>query len=375
MNTAAASVVNPDDAHTLVPVVEALLFQSAQPVSPATIAVQLDCRPAKVRQALALLEEQLDSDDRGLKLVWNDTGAQLAIKEHYRAIIEDVIGGEGVQALPVVEQFLHYLRMRNCRPATLKCYGDFFRRFARSIGKPLDRITTADIRLFLLAEEARGNTPRSISTKIGYLRSWFKWALREEIVTKDPMLKIDAPKLGRDEPKYLTHEQVELAREACDNLLDRCLVEVLYGSGLRVSEAAALDWTDIDWQERTITVRDGKGGKTRMVPMSTRSSLLLQRMQRERVDGESYVFRSRHRHRMSKARIEQRVRQLGEKAGLPVRLTPHKFRHSLATHLLAADVPLDVVQVILGHAKVSTTQIYAKTQRTTVEHHYRRVVA
>ena len=163
--------------------------------------------------------------------------------------------------------------------------------------------------------------------------------------------------------------------EACQKLFERALVELLYSSGLRVSEAVALDWSDIGWQERTITVRDGKGGSRRVAPMSTRASLLLRRLKEERQDDEPWVFRSQFRRRMSKEAITRWIRNLGERAGINGRLTPHRFRHSLATHLLEAGVPIDVVQAILGHSSVATTQVYARTQRSSIETHYRRVIA
>lgn len=163
------------------------------------------------------------------------------------------------------------------------------------------------------------------------------------------MRKIDKPKTDPPAPKYLTHEEIELIREACKKLIDRCLVEVMYGSGLRVSEVVALNWDDIDWQAKTITVRDGKGGKSRIVPISTKESLLLRRLKEQRRDNNPWVFQSQYRQRM--------------------------VRNSLATHLLEAGCPIDVVQAILGHEDISTAQVYAKTQRSTVETWYRKVIA
>lgn len=228
---------------------------------------------------------------------------------------------------------------------------------------------------FLMAEETRGNNRNTLATKISTLRSFFGWAVREELVDKDPMLKIDKPKTDPPAPKHLSRDEIELIREACTNLLDRCLVEVLYGSGLRVSEAVNLDWSDLDFQQRLLTIRDGKGGKDRVVPMSTRAALLLRRMSDQRNDDDPCVFRSRYSRRMSKNTIERRVRKIGEAAGIKTRVTPHRFRHSFATHCLESGMPIHVVQALLGHSDLKTTQVYARTQRSTVEYWYRKVVA
>ncbi|HET7559239.1 MAG TPA: site-specific tyrosine recombinase/integron integrase [Limnochordia bacterium] len=275
----------------------------------------------------------------------------------------------------------HYLYAQEIRGRTrntLKAYRYFIGRFLRELGKPIDRIDTFDIREFLMREKQSGNSESTIATKINYLRSFFAWLYREEIIMKDPAAKIDPIPQRLDVPKFLTHEEVELLREACTEMVDRCLVEVLYSAGLRVSEASRLEWRDIDFPSMSLRVREGKGDKDRVVPFSTKARLLLQKMRQQRNRQDDFlpcVFRSRHNRAMSPSSIERRIRALGEVAGIKERVTPHRLRHSLATHLLESGMPIDAIQKVLGHERIHTTQIYAKTQQRNVEIYYRRVIA
>lgn len=274
-----------------------------------------------------------------------------------------------------VREFLLYQKLRGRRPGTLQAYEEFLERFLQTVRKPVDAISTGDIRQFLMAEEARGNKTTTIATKIACLRSFFGWLEREEYIQKNPMRRIDRPKLPPAAPKFLSHDEIEALREAAaaKSLMDQLIVEMLYSSGLRVSELIALDWDDIDFANKQAIVREGKGGKSRVVPLSTRAVRLLKRYRKTRRDEDLCVFRSREKNRMTKATVEYRVKELGKLASVQQRVTPHRLRHSQATHLLEAGMPIDMIQKILGHASISTTQVYARTQMTGVEQYYRRV--
>lgn len=144
-------------------------------------------------------------------------------------------------------------------------------------------------------------------------------------------------------------------------------------SGLLDALPVALDWDDVDIVNKQAHVREGKGGKARTVPLSTRAARLLKAYRATRRDNNPWVFYSREGNRMSKATVEYRIRELAKQAGLQKKVTPHCLRHSQATHLLEAGMPIDMIQKILGHASISTTQVYARTQMTGVEQFYRRV--
>jgi len=371
----AAQVVplRPTSAEGLIPLCEAILFTAGKPLTPEQIAESTGAKPEAVRTALWQLAARMEAEDRGLCIAWVGQAAQLIPKPQYHQAIDTVRRMDGDRLVLVVREYIQAQRLRGRRPKTLEAYQQFLERFVRTVGKPVDEITVRDIRMFLMAEEARGNNRNTIGTKVVKLRSFFKWLEREELIDKNPMLRIDPPAGDKSPPKYLTHEEIERLRDACRRPMERLLLEVLYSSGIRVSEAVALNWDDVNLDGKYLIVRDGKGGKSRQAPLSTRAVMLLRQYRDRRRDGNPWVFQSQFKRRMSKESIERTMRVLGERAGLRDRLTPHRLRHSLATHLLAAGVPIDVVQNILGHESIKTTTVYARTQQTTIEQHYRRV--
>lgn len=377
MNTSFARVVSlrPTLDTELLPLVEAFLVDAGRPLTPQQIGTALGLHADIVQQAITDLEAQLEDPSRGLCVVRSGYAVQLIPKPRYLDVLQRARQADAGRLTLIVDEYLHSRHQGGMRKSTQRNYRPFLKRFIVEIGKPVEDMTTRDIRLFLMSEEQnRGNCRSTIARKINILRAFFAWLEREDFVEKNPMRKIDPPKVGKSDPKYLTYEEVERIRDACRNLMDRLTVEVLYSSGLRVSEASALDWDDINLDGKYLQVRDGKGGKARRAPLSTKAVMLLRQYREIRKDDNPWVFQSRHRQRMVPETIWRRMRNIGERAGLRERLTPHRLRHSLATHLLAAGVPIDVVQVILGHESVATTQVYARTQMEQVEQHYRRVI-
>lgn len=360
--------------HELVPLIEAVLYHVGRPVTASYVADIVGATESEVRQVLDGLRSRKD-DDRGLCVSWDGSHTTLVVNPRYEALIrltdQSFIDG----SLSLIDEFLSVQRQRGRRPGTIDSYRQFLSRYARELGKPIDEANTRDVRLFLMREQTeRGNAQSTIARKIHILSSLYQWLHREEIIERNPMTRIDAPADEESSPKFLSVEELERVRDACRKPIERLLVEVLYSSGVRVSEAVALDWDDIDWDGKRMLVRDGKGGKSRIVPLSTRAVMLLRDYRRTRTDDEPWVFRSQFQRRMSKHAVQRRMRILGERAGLRERLTPHRLRHTLATHLLAGGAPIDVVQTLLGHASVRTTQVYARTQMEQVEMHYRRVI-
>src|SRR5690606_24101701 len=146
------------------------------------------------------------------------------------------------------------------------------------------------------------------------LRSLFMWLEREELMEKITMLRIGAPVEDKPPPKFLTRAEIERLRDACRRPMERLVLEVLYSSWHRVSEAVALDWDDVNLDGKYLLVRDGKGGKARQAPLSTRAVMLLRQYREQRKDGNPWVLQSQFRRRMSKESIERTMRVLGERA-------------------------------------------------------------
>lgn len=274
-----------------------------------------------------------------------------------------------------LREFLQAKRLEGCRPKSLQQYERFLTRFLWNLKKAPSQVTTSDVRAFLSSEEAHGNTVSTLASKIAILHSFFGWLLVEEYIARDPMAKIARPYLPPAVPKFLTPDELEALREAAaKDRMDALLVEILYSSGLRVSELVALNWEDISLPAKTVFVRDGKGGKPRTVLLSTRAARLVSQYRESRTDDKPWVLMSREHRRMSKETVERRIRDLGKEAGIEKVVTPHCLRHSLATHLLAAGMAIDMIQKVLGHASVATTQVYARTQMQGVEQAYRRIM-
>lgn len=224
-----------------------------------------------------------------------------------------------------------------------------------------------------LAVKFPKSKPRSISRLIASLRRFYRYALRENQVPADPTLQIDSPKLPRSLPKSLTEEDVEALLAAPDinqalGLRDRAMLEILYACGLRVSELVSLKVTEVSLNEGVIRVT-GKGSKTRLVPMGEEAVDWVARylkesrpaiLQRQLSDS---LFVTQRGESMTRQAFWYLIKRYAVKAGIKKHLSPHVLRHAFATHLLNHGADLRVVQMLLGHADISTTQIYTHVAR------------
>lgn len=230
----------------------------------------------------------------------------------------------------------------------------------------------ADIQHYLAARFPTSK-PRSISRLIASLRRFYRHALREGTITVDPTLQIEAPKLPRSLPKSLNEDEVEALLNAPDitqpiGLRDRAMLELLYACGLRVSELVGLRVTEVSLQEGVIRVT-GKGSKTRLVPMGEEAVEWLARYLK---DARPMILRKRlcdsmfvtqRGEAMTRQAFWYLIKRYALQAGISKHLSPHVLRHAFATHLLNHGADLRVVQMLLGHADISTTQIYTHVAR------------
>jgi integrase/recombinase XerD len=215
--------------------------------------------------------------------------------------------------------------------------------------------------------------PRSIGRLIASLRRFYRYALRENRIAVDPTLQIDSPKLPRSLPKSLTEEDVGALLAAPDigqalGMRDRAMLEILYACGLRVSELVGLKVTEVSLSEGVIRVT-GKGSKTRLVPMGEEAVDWVSRylkearpeiLQKRLSDS---LFITQRGEAMTRQAFWYLIKRYALKAGIRKPLSPHVLRHAFATHLLNHGADLRVVQLLLGHADISTTQIYTHVAR------------
>ncbi|MFQ5677947.1 MAG: site-specific tyrosine recombinase XerD [Gemmatimonadota bacterium] len=283
--------------------------------------------------------------------------------------------GSGSQLEPYGE-YLEYERGLASR--TVKAYlGDCrsFTRFAADRG--LDRPEEAGfdlLREFVAELTRQGLTGSTVARKISALRSFFGFLVQEGVIRDDPTEKLEAPRRVRSLPDVLSVYEVERLLTGIpvhDPLAfrDRAIIEVLYGSGLRVSELIQLRTRDLHLEEGVLQVL-GKGSRERLVPVGAGARAALSRYLRElrpRLDrGESRgtVFLSRHGRPLSRMGVWKILKRQVERAELRKRVTPHTLRHTFATHLLEGGADLAAVQEMLGHADISTTEIYTHVDRS-----------
>ena len=275
-----------------------------------------------------------------------------------------------------VEAFLAAKRIDGCRPKTIKGYRERLKLFMTQCSKPVQQITTDDLREYLayLVDE-RHLMDNSVQAHINTLRSFFSWLVDEDNIRKSPMRKIKSLKIDKLRSRHpLTAEQLELVRDGCRGYKEKALVEFLVSSGCRVSEVAGLRVDDIDWRDRKCKVI-GKGNKERTVYFSVRAKLMLQLYIAERRGGEALFASSRAPYEpLTDRGIEKMISKLGKRIGMERPLYPHLMRHTFASHALNCGMELTIIQHLLGNSDPKTTLIYAEIDPIRVQYEYNRMI-
>ena len=247
--------------------------------------------------------------------------------------------------------------------------------FSRLLGDDpvLETVSAANIRAFIVSLHGH-NSSGSVARKLSALRTFFRFVMRRGIVKTDPLIGIAGPKVGRFIPVFLTVDETFALLEAPgveDTYMhrDRAILELLYSTGMRVSELVSRDIANLDFVEEVLRVR-GKGNKERLVPVGRpaieavngwlpqRGQLIKERAARGKAVEQNALFLNGQGSRLSARSVERIVKAYGERAGISQMVTPHALRHSFATHLLEMGADLRSVQELLGHASLSTTQRY-----------------
>lgn len=278
-----------------------------------------------------------------------------------------------------LEPFRDYLSVeRGLAARTVDAYTrdvDAFVRFTLEGGvrHPRD-LAYAELRDWVARLGELGRARSTVSRVVSSLRGYFRFLLEEGVIEADPAERLESPGRDRSLPDVLSVSEIErlLAAVTPDRTYafrDRAILEVLYGCGLRVSELCGLRTRDVDLEERLIRVL-GKGSKERLVPVGADAGHALRRYLREsrprleRGGSEGRVFLNRSGRPLSRMGVWKILRRYVERAGIDRRVTPHTLRHSFATHLLEGGADLASVQEMLGHADISTTEIYTHVDRS-----------
>lgn len=261
-----------------------------------------------------------------------------------------------------------------------------FVEFLGKAGRKVEETRREDIRSFLASLYRRGLAARSVARHLVSVRSLFRFLAKERRIRKDPTTEIDAPRIGQSLPKYLAAEEVEALLEQPDvstplGLRDKAMLELLYATGMRVSELIGLHWEDFESNLGVVRCR-GKGGKERLIPVGKTALLAVETyVQRGRPAlakgrGSRFLFLNRRGGGLSRVGFWMLIRRYGRSAGIASTITPHVLRHSFATHLLERGADLRSIQLMLGHSDISTTQIYTHVLKERLkevyqEHHPR----
>ncbi|MFC1984126.1 tyrosine recombinase XerC [Chloroflexota bacterium] len=279
----------------------------------------------------------------------------------------------------VFNKYINYLEAeRNASPYTVRNYTtdllgffQFLRDKEIDSLKEVDRLTLRDYLSHLMEN---GFVKASIARKLSAIRSFYRYLLREEIIATSPVATTSSPKLDRRLPSFLTREEINRLLEAPNlstpqGLRDRALLELLYASGLRVSELVSLNLEQVNLDTNEIRVW-GKGSKERIVLMgqpAARALTAYLRQGRPELLGKkesSALFLNRYGRRLIERRVQRILEKYTNIAGMGKRVYPHMLRHTFATHLLDGGADLRVVQELLGHASLSSTQIYTHVSKS-----------
>lgn len=287
------------------------------------------------------------------------------------------------QARGLADNFLSYLaRVRNYSPNTAAAYAqdlDCFLIWASNCGIDVLQATHRDFRRFLSSLSGAGYAKTTVNRRLSAVRSFYSWLVREGVIESNPASVVSSPKLPKPLPHVLSQEDVEKLLKCADastpaGALDAALVELLYASGARIGEVASLDVDRIDFSDKSVRLF-GKGSKERIVPLypaalhaldaylaHARPVLLANHKgglaAEEAADAQRALFINARGARMSERSLRARFEKLLARAGLAGMATPHTMRHTFATEVLDGGADLRSVQEMLGHASLSTTQIY-----------------
>jgi integrase/recombinase XerD len=300
-------------------------------------------------------------------------------------------GGLSHAETALIERFADATWMeRGLSRNTLVSYQSDLRHCARwlqgSFAVSLQGVQREHLLAYLAAAVDAGMQPRTSARRLSTLRQFYQWACREQLLGQDPTAQIEAPRLGRPLPKSLSETEVEALLASPDTanpegLRDRAMLEVLYATGLRVSELVGLQPDQFSVSQGLVRVV-GKGGKERLVPLGEEALAWVDRYLAESrpalLNGRpsAQFFVTRRGQGMTRQAFWYRIKKHAAQAGINTPLSPHTLRHAFATHLVNHGADLRVVQLLLGHSSLSTTQIYThvareRLQAMHMEHHPR----
>ncbi|HOW17183.1 MAG TPA: site-specific tyrosine recombinase XerD [bacterium] len=225
-----------------------------------------------------------------------------------------------------------------------------------------------------------GLEPRSIARSVSALKTFFAFLLRESFIKDDPCVNLKSPRFAKNLPSALSVQEIDLIFNSVDldtweGVRDRAMLELLYASGLRVSELTGLKKDDVNLEQGFIVVRAGKGGKDRMTLMGESAKkyvLMYLEKSLDRLQNNEYFFITRRNKNFTRQGLWLKIKEYAQKAGVEKKVYPHIFRHSFATHMLEGGADLRAIQTLLGHSSITTTEVYTHVCSDFLKEEYQR---
>jgi len=284
----------------------------------------------------------------------------------------------------IANQIITYLNAKKVdglSMKTLKNYGYILRRFTRFIKTTQQihnilEITVNEVRNYLAYLSELSLQERTIASNISVLKSFFLWLLVEDVITINPMIKIKSIKVDKlRSRKALTQDELERIRNVCLTYKEKAIVEFFVSTGCRISEAVDIYIDDIDFHSRCVKVI-GKGNKERIIYFTPRAKLMIEEYIKIRKGGTA-LFASRYfpYAKVTPSAIQHTLKNIGIRAKIEKKVHPHLLRHTFATNALNSGMEITVIQRLLGHSEISTTQIYALLDEKSVKYEYEKLTA
>ena len=276
----------------------------------------------------------------------------------------------------MLAKFIEAKRIEGCSEKTLTYYGKTIATMLNQVGKEVMHIVTEDLRSYLTKyQESKQLSRVTVDNVRRILSSFFSWLEDEDYILKSPVRRIHKIKTAANIKETYTDEQLEDMRDACEELRDLAMIDMLASTGMRVGEMVLLNRSDINFNERECIVL-GKGNKERIIYFDARTKLHLLNYLDSRTDTEEALFvtlRSPYS-RLTISGVEVRLRALGRKLGMD-KVHPHKFRRTLATMAIDKGMPIEQLQQLLGHKRIDTTLHYAMVKQSNVKAAHRKYVS
>lgn len=275
----------------------------------------------------------------------------------------------------LLDVFIAAKRIEGCSEKSLKYYNSTIRQMLDNVEKPVREISTDHLRSYLAVyQKKRGSSKVTIDNLRRIFSSFFGWLEDEDYILKSPVRRIHKVKSDKRIKETFSDESLELLRDACEEIRDLAMIDLLASTGMRVGELVSLNRDDINFHERECVVI-GKGGNERVVYFDARTKIHLLNYLDGREDNNPALFVSLTlpRERLLIGGVETRIRKIGQQADIQ-KVHPHKFRRTLATRAIDKGMPIEQVQRLLGHVKIETTMHYAMVNQMNVKNSHRKYI-